>query len=192
MLIWRGCLYPNSLDQSVFEAAILRVVVEEAHNIWVLLAAPWGVLGAWLLGQLPQQQELILIALCVGMSASGSVLLSTIYPAAITYMACILAPVAIKCFFLLAGREYLLLGALTLCYAMFLLNCISTCARLFAEKKSAVDELKRKSIGDRTRSIPRRPHRTTKSARFTRSTHRVWRTYVRHCRIAMRAFLHRP
>jgi diguanylate cyclase (GGDEF)-like protein len=108
-----------------------------------LLAAPWGVLGAWLLGQLPQQQELILIALCVGMSASGSVLLSTIYPAAITYMACILAPVAIKCFFLLAGREYLLLGALTLCYAFFLLNCITVCARLFAEKTNAVQELEK-------------------------------------------------
>jgi diguanylate cyclase (GGDEF)-like protein len=58
-------------------------------------------------------------------------------------MACILAPVAIKCFFLMGGEEYLLLGVLTLSYAMFLLNCISTCARLFAEKNNAVQELEK-------------------------------------------------
>ncbi len=69
-----------------------------------LLSAPWGVLGFWLLGDLPQQQELLLIALCVGMSAGGSVLLSAVYPAAVTYMACILVPVALKCF-LLGGHR---------------------------------------------------------------------------------------
>ena len=112
----------------------------------VILAAPWGVLGLWLLGQLPQQQELILIALCLGMSASGSVLLSATYPAAIAYMACILIPVAIKCFLLLEGREYLLLGALTVSYAVFLLNCINSCAKLFSDKNRAVEELSKSLI----------------------------------------------
>jgi diguanylate cyclase (GGDEF)-like protein len=110
-----------------------------------LLAAPWGVLGFWLLGELPQQQELILIALCVGMSAGGSVLLSAVYPAAVTYMACVLVPVALKCF-LLAGSEYLLLGTLALCFALFLLNLIDNYARLFAEKQRAVEELSRSLI----------------------------------------------
>ena len=110
-----------------------------------LLAAPWGVLGFWLLGQLPQQQELILIALCVGMSAGGSVMLSAVYPAAVTYMACILVPVAAKCI-LLQGNEYLLLGALALSYAIFLLNCIDNYARMFAEKQRAVEELSRSLV----------------------------------------------
>jgi diguanylate cyclase (GGDEF)-like protein len=110
-----------------------------------LLAAPWGLLGLWLLGQLPQQQELILIALCVGMSASGSVLLSAVYPAAVTYMACILVPVAVKCL-LLDGYEYVLLGALALSYGMFLLNCINSCSRLFADKQRAVEELRKSLI----------------------------------------------
>ena len=107
-----------------------------------MLGAPWGVLGIWLLGQVSPQQELILVALCLGMSASGSVLLSAIYPAAITYMACVLAPIAFKCL-LLGEREYLVLGALTVCYALFLVSCIRACARLFAEKNSAVEELKK-------------------------------------------------
>ena len=107
-----------------------------------LLAAPWGVLGFWLLGAQPQQQELIVIALCVGMSAGGSVMLSAVYPAAVTYMACILVPVAAKCI-LLQGNEYLLLGALALSYAFFLLNCIDNYARMFAEKQRALEELSR-------------------------------------------------
>lgn len=106
-----------------------------------VLAAPWGILGFCLLGELPQQPELILIALCVGMSASGSVLLSATYPSAITYMACILAPVALKCFVVLGSGEYRLLGALTISYGLFLLNCIGSCARLFADRNRAVDDL---------------------------------------------------
>jgi diguanylate cyclase (GGDEF)-like protein len=107
-----------------------------------MLAAPWGLLAFWLLGGLAEHQEIILIALCVGMSASGSVLLSATYPAALAYMACVLAPVAIRCF-ALGGQSYLLLGALTLSYAVFLLNCINSCATLFAEKRRAVDDLSR-------------------------------------------------
>jgi diguanylate cyclase (GGDEF)-like protein/PAS domain S-box-containing protein len=107
-----------------------------------VLSAPWGILGFWLLGDLPQQQELILIALCLGMSASGSVLLSATFPSAITYMTCILAPVALKCFVVLSSSEYHLLGALTLSYSLFLLNCIRSCAKLFADRNRAVDELR--------------------------------------------------
>lgn len=107
----------------------------------VVLSAPWGVLGFWLLGELPPQSELILIALCVGMSASGSVLLSATYPSAMTYMLCILAPVALKCFFFLGASEYRLLGALTLSYGLFLVNCIASCSKLFVDRNRAVEKL---------------------------------------------------
>lgn len=113
-------------------------------ELWgAALAAPWGVLGFWLLGELPQQPELILIALCVGMSAGGSVLLSARYPSAVTYMSCILAPVALKCFVVLAGGEYRLLGALAISYGLFLLGCIGSCSKLFADRNRAVDRLRR-------------------------------------------------
>ena len=110
--------------------------------IGAVMAAPWGVLTFWLLGELPQQPELVLIALCVGMSAAGSVLLSAAYPSAIAYMICILVPVALKCFVVLGGGEYRILGALTISYGVFLLACIGSCAKLFADRNRAVDELR--------------------------------------------------
>lgn len=108
----------------------------------IILAAPWGTLGFWLLGKLPPKPELILIALCVGMSASGSVLLSARYQSAIAYMACILVPVALKCFVVLGSAEYVLLGALTLSYSVFLLACIASCAKLFSDRDRALEELR--------------------------------------------------
>lgn len=116
-------------------------VTRRAAILGAVLAAPWGILAFWLLGALPQQSELILVALCLGMSASGSVLLSTAYPSAITYMICILAPVALKCFIVLGGSEYNLLGALTISYSLFLLNCIGSCAKLFEDRNRAIGEL---------------------------------------------------
>ena len=107
----------------------------------VLLALPWGSLGFWLLGSLPHERELILLALVTGMAASGSVLLSAAPLAAVTYMACILTPAALKCFLLIGGTEYDLLGVLAISYAVFLLNCIRSCAKLFAERHRAVEEL---------------------------------------------------
>lgn len=118
---------PQSVRKNVFYGAIL--------------AAPWGILGCWLLGQLPQHAELILIALCVGMSASGSVLLSAAYPAAIAYMAIVLGPVAVKCLVFATG--YTSLGALAVSFAIFLLSVIGSCAKLFADKGRALDDLAR-------------------------------------------------
>lgn len=120
--------------------------IRRAMIIGATLAAPWSVLAYWLLGELPQQPELILIALCVGMSASGSVLLSATYPSAIVYMMVILTPVVVKCFLVLEDGEYRLLGALTISYGLFLLNCIHVCAKLFADRNRAVDELSRSLI----------------------------------------------
>jgi len=105
-----------------------------------MMSAPWGVLGFWLLGSLPQQEELVLIVVCVGMSAGGSVLLSAAAPAANTYMLMILVPVVAKCF-LLDGIGYRLIGVMTLSYVLFLLISIKSYARLFAERGRALDRL---------------------------------------------------
>jgi diguanylate cyclase (GGDEF)-like protein len=112
----------------------------------VLLAAvsacPWASLGVLYLGGLPHTNELILIAICAGMSASGSILLAPIYPAALIYMAIILLPVAVKCF-AFAGPGYHLLGLLTLSYGAFLSALIATCARLSVERTEAIRALTR-------------------------------------------------
>lgn len=150
---------------------VSRSATRKAIIYGAALAAPWGVLGCWLLGALPQQQELILIALCVGMSASGSVLLSATYPAALTYMACILAPVAIKCFLVLQGREYVLLGALTLSYAVFLLNCINSLRPSVCREAARCRRLgqkpgrsRKRPARDRACGVARRADRIAQSA----------------------------
>src|SRR5215831_12792733 len=81
----------------------------------VLLALPWSSLGVLYLGSLPEGQELILVALGIGMAACATVLLSAIPRAAFIYMSVILIPTALKCL-LFSQKSYLLLGTLALSY----------------------------------------------------------------------------
>jgi hypothetical protein len=52
----------------------------------VFLALPWAFMAALYLGALAHDEELILVALVVGMTASGTILLSAIPVAAFSYM----------------------------------------------------------------------------------------------------------
>ncbi|MCW5701950.1 MAG: EAL domain-containing protein [Bradyrhizobium sp.] len=105
-----------------------------------VLAAPWGALAFWLLGQLPQHQELVLITVLAGMSSGGATLLSAAAPAAFTFVVLILGPVSIKCLLLNTG-EYWLVGALSISYALFLATTIKTNAKLFADNGRMLDQL---------------------------------------------------
>jgi hypothetical protein len=58
-------------------------VLKRATLLAILSALPWSVLVASYLGALPHSNELILIALCAGMAASGSVYLAPVFPAAL-------------------------------------------------------------------------------------------------------------
>ena len=60
---------PRSLSDRALRGAILGAV---------LSACPWGVLGTLYLGSIPHANELILLAVCAGMSASGSVMLAPV------------------------------------------------------------------------------------------------------------------
>ena len=102
----------------------------------MLLALPWALLTVFCLGDLPHNNEVILVAVCYGMAASGSVYLAPVFPAALGYMLLILLPAALKCF-LLTAAGYGLLGWLTLSYAGFLLAVIGTNARLSIERADA-------------------------------------------------------
>ncbi len=102
-----------------------------------LLALPWGAMTVLHLGALGRDQELILLALVVGMAASGTVLLSAVPLAAFSYMSGILVPGAVKCLVFLDQRVYLLLGVLALSYWWFLAALILKIAREIAEREQA-------------------------------------------------------
>lgn len=78
-----------------------------------VMALPWSSLVVLHLGALSPDQELILVALAVGMAATGTILLSTVPLAAFVYMSGILIPSALKCL-VLNQKGYLLLGTLAL------------------------------------------------------------------------------
>ena len=126
-----------------------------------LSACPWTLLGVLYLGAIPHTTELILIAICAGMSASGSILLAPVYPAALTYMAMILLPFAFKCF-AFTGPGYGLLGLLTLSYGAFLSAVIAMTARLWVERTEALHVLTRtaQQLKERDETI------TTQNLRF--------------------------
>lgn len=105
------------------------------------LALPWSTLTTCGLGALAHQHEIIAIALAVGMAAAGSVILAPIPPAAITYMAVILAPVTIKSLFWMGTTEDVLFGTLAFSYGMFLLTLTFMSHRIFTEKLRAMSRL---------------------------------------------------
>ena len=106
-----------------------------------LLALPWSTMTVLHLGALGRDQELILLALVVGMAASGTVLLSAVPSAAFGYMSGILVPGAVKCLIFLDQRVYLLLGVLALSYWWFLAALIMKIAREITEREQAEGKL---------------------------------------------------
>src|SRR5215831_13063162 len=109
LLLFRHVMNRGRLPRS-FQRAANKVAIYA-----VLLALPWSSLGVLYLGSLPEGQELILVALGIGMAACATVLLSAIPRAAFIYMSVILIPTAFKCL-LFSQKSYLLLGTLALSY----------------------------------------------------------------------------
>ena len=117
-------------------------VVRRATAYAFFLALPWSIMAVLYLGSLSQHEELILVALAVGMAASGTILLSAIPQAAFCYMSVILIPSAGKCLILLNQRSYILLGVLSLSYWWFLAALITKIKREIDERKQADISLK--------------------------------------------------
>jgi PAS domain S-box-containing protein len=99
-------------------------------------------MSALYMGALPHDKELILVALVVGMTASGTILLSAIPAAAFSYMSGILLPGAVKCLIFLNQKGYVLLGVLALSYWWFLAALIAKITREIGERKEADIALK--------------------------------------------------
>jgi PAS domain S-box-containing protein len=106
-----------------------------------LLSLPWSAVAVLYLGSLPQDKELVLVALVVGMAASGTILLSALPFAAFAYMSGVLVPSAIKCLVFLNQAGYLLLGVLAVSYWWFLAALIAKITREIAERNQAEEEL---------------------------------------------------
>ncbi|HEX5443917.1 MAG TPA: GGDEF domain-containing protein, partial [Pirellulales bacterium] len=118
--------------------------LRNAHSALVfaiLLALPWTILATAWAGKFEGGGEVILMALCVGMAASGSILLAPLPAAAAIYATTILVPLIFKCFFVLGG-QYIALGALAVSFLVFLLALIGTSARVFLERMEALNQLK--------------------------------------------------
>ena len=128
-----------------------------------LLALPWSTMAVMHLGALAPDQELILIALAVGMAASGTILLSAVPSAAFSYMSGILIPSAVKCLILLDQKVYLLLGVLALSYWWFLAALIVKIAREITERKQAEEKL-HETEGELRRLLGELTERTTQLA----------------------------
>src|SRR5262245_41815092 len=102
-------IYRHARSRGRSPISFLRAV-RRATVYAFLLALPWSIMAVLHLGSLSQVEELILVALVVGMAASGTILLSAIPPAAFCYMSTILIPNAGKCFILLNHQKsYILL-----------------------------------------------------------------------------------
>jgi len=106
------------------------------------LALPWSVMAVLHLGALAHDEELILVALGVGMAASGTILLSAVPAAAFSYMSGVLLPSAVKCLLFLNHKGYVLLGVLALSYWWFLAALILKIRREIAERMQADVALK--------------------------------------------------
>jgi len=108
----------------------------------IFLALPWAATALLYLGALPHDKELILVALIVGMTASGTILLSAIPAAAFSYMSGILLPSGVKCLVFLNRQGYVLLGVLAFSYWGFLAALVAKITREISERKQADIALK--------------------------------------------------
>jgi PAS domain S-box-containing protein len=100
------------------------------------LALPWCSLVVLQLGGLAHDEELILVALAIGMAACGTVLLSAIPTAAFSYMSVILIPSALKCL-ALNQKGYFLLAALAFSSWGFFAALIAKITRDIKERQKA-------------------------------------------------------
>mgnify|MGYP000932412718 CR=1 FL=1 len=120
---WKWLQHKHRQVRKVSPRFIRRSVTMAA-----VLGGFWGYLAAVYIDALPHETELILVALCAGMAASGSIYLAPVFPAALTYMLVILVPAGAK-FLWVGTSSYMLLGALTLSFAGFLWALACTNAR---------------------------------------------------------------
>ena len=101
----------------------------------ILLALPWSIMTVLHWGELARDQEVILLALAAGMAASGTILLSAIPIAALSYMSAILIPSAVKSLLFIDQKGYLLLGVLALSYWWLLAALIAKVSREISDRK---------------------------------------------------------
>ena len=126
---------PRSVQRAAKKAAIYAF----------FLALPWSSAAVLHLGTLSDNEERILVALAVGMAASGTVLLSAVPRAALIYMSAILIPFALKCA-ILNQKSYLLLGVLAISCWGFLAALIAKIAKGNHERQRTEQALTERNL----------------------------------------------
>src|SRR5262245_5324098 len=126
---------PRSVERPAKKAAIYAF----------FLALPWSSAAVLHLGTLSDNEERILVALAVGMAASGTILLSAVPRAALIYMSAILIPFALKCA-ILNQKSYLLLGVLALSCWGFLAALITKIAKGNQERQRTEQALTERNL----------------------------------------------
>ena len=128
-------LYRNVRNRGRWPRSFHRVARKATVYAFVL-ALPWSSLGVLYLGSLSHPQELLLASLGIGMAACGTILLSAIPSAALSYISVVLLPSSVK--YLLVGREgYWLLGTLALSYWGCLAALIAKTGRDIKERQES-------------------------------------------------------
>jgi two-component sensor histidine kinase len=126
---------PRSVQRAAKKAAVYAF----------FLALPWSSAAVLLLSTLSGNEERILVALAVGMAASGTVLLSAVPRAALIYMSAILIPFALKCA-ILNQKSYLLLGVLAVSCWGFLASLIAKIAKGNQERQRTEQALTERNL----------------------------------------------
>jgi PAS domain S-box-containing protein len=132
-------IYRNAKNRSHVPRNFWRAA-RRATAYAVVMGLPWSSMAVLHLGTLGHDEELILVALGVGMAAGGTGRLAAVPPAAFCYNSVILIPTAVRCF-LVNQRGYLLLGILALSYWGFLVALIARTMADTNERRKADTEL---------------------------------------------------
>jgi signal transduction histidine kinase/CheY-like chemotaxis protein len=151
LLIWAIC------SLAVCSGIALQTLARKSEQKWkqrnvrnanialvhaFLLALPWTVLAVTWIGSLDDDRQIILIALTVGMAASGSLLLMPVPPAAAVSTVTILAPLIVK-WTILGEQKNFVLAGLAASFLAFLLFLIVVGGRMFVERLQALDQIRR-------------------------------------------------
>jgi len=127
------------------ESKSKRMNVRNANAALVyafFLALPWTILAVSWVGWVDDDRQIILIALAVGMAASGSLLLTPIPLAASLYAVTILVPLIFE-WAILGGEKNFVLAGLAASFLVFLLILIAVGGRMFVQRLRALDKIRR-------------------------------------------------
>lgn len=126
----------SAIDSEATDRQLREVIWTSA-----LLAVPWAIFGIISMSSADPTQLIVVVALIVGMAASGASLLAPVYPAALVYLLIMLGTPL--CIFVYNSEffEFKLLAALTISFAVFLTGLVRSLSRASIDSSELNNEL---------------------------------------------------